>query len=147
MKNAFFRILSACALAFCAGCELIENDEAAFAAASGSGAPAASSSSSRTNKTGIVGTWHLKGVTEPGSWYASFDENGSWAIKDSPDAARTRVHGTYTTSGSKFVGPMVNPGVGEGRINGTWSGSSMTLYFTEYWHTPHKTVQYAGTRK
>ena len=40
----------------------------------------------------------------------------------------------------------VNPGTGEGDIKGTYSGTSMSLDFTEYWHSPHKTVHYTGSK-
>ena len=138
------------------GCELISNDDSgeAFAAASGA-APAAaataapaSSSSETTSKAGsIVGTWLLKEKSGSGSGYAFFKADGSWYIKDTPSASRTRVSGSYKVGGNKFSGSMKNPGVGEGEISGTFSGNSMDFTFVEYWHTPHKTVLYKGTKQ
>ena len=149
------RLLPLAALAaLVCGCEIVSNDDSgeALAAASGgapAAAPASSSSSSDTaSKAGsIVGTWLLKQKSGSGSWYAFFMADGSWYIKDTPSASRTRVSGAYKVSGNKFSGSMKNPGVGEGEISGTFSGNSMDFTFVEYWHTPHKTVLYKGTKQ
>ena len=141
----FARILPlAAAAALLCGCELVSNDDEAFAAAAGG---AAASSSKPSKSSSIVGTWFLREKSGSGSWYVFFNADGSWYIKDTPSASRTRVSGTYKASGNKFSGPMKNPGVGEGEISGTFSGGSMDFTFVEYWHTPHKTVLYKGERK
>jgi hypothetical protein len=41
---------------------------------------------------------------------------------------------------------MVNPGVGNGKIEGTFEDNSMTMDFIEYWHTPAKHVPYTGSK-
>ena len=128
--------LLALAATLLCGCELVSNDDGESLAAAAGGA-AASSPSSKTSSSSIVGTWFLR--EKSGS--------GSWVIKDKPSDAKSRVHGTYTVSGNSFAGPMKNPGVGTGRIGGTFSGNSMDFTFVEHWHTPHKTVLYSGTRK
>ncbi len=111
-------------------------------AASSSETPAAESGYTASND--IVGTWALTG--EGKTWYGTFSKNGSWIISDDKAGAKVRVYGTYTAKGENFSGPMTNPGVGTGKIEGSYSENSMTLYFTEYWHTPAKTVHYKGTR-
>ena len=111
-------------------------------AASSSETPAAESGHTASND--IVGTWTLSG--EGKTWYGTFSKNGSWIISDDKAGAKVRVYGTYSASHGSFSGPMTNPGVGTGKIAGTYSGNSMTLHFTEYWHTPAKTVTYSGTR-
>ena len=103
-------------------------------------------SSGGGNSSSLVGTWALsEGSTV--SWYVIFESNGSWVIKDTPSAARNRVYGTYVSGNGSFSGPMENPGVGSGRISGTYSGNSMEFDFVEYWHTPHKTIHYKGSRQ
>lgn len=138
--------LLALAATLLCGCEIVSNDGGESLAAAAGGA-AASSPSSKTSSSSIVGTWFLKEKSGSGSWYAIFAADGSWVIKDKPSDAKSRVHGTYTVSGNSFAGPMKNPGVGTGRIGGTFSGNSMDFTFVEHWHTPHKTVLYSGTRK
>lgn len=103
-----------------------------------------SSSSSSNNSTDIVGTWSL---TENGTgniWYIHFFSDGNWKITDDAAGTQQRVFGTYTHSGNEFQGPMQNPGVGEGKIGGSITNGGMVLYFREFWHTPHKIVEYSG---
>lgn len=105
-----------------------------------------SRSSSNETSTDLVGSWRL--VAADGSaWYAHFGGDGNWKITDDAEGAARRVYGTYTCNGSSFAGPMVNPGVGEGKIEGTLDTSStLSLDFIEYWHTPAKHVPYTGTK-
>ena len=142
------RLLSlVAASALLCGCELISNDDGESFAAAAGGASAAPARSPSPSSSSIVGTWFLKEKSGSGSWYAFFNADGSWYIKDTPSASRTRVSGTYKVNGGKFSGPMKNPGVGTGEISGTFSGNSMDFTFVEHWHNPHKTVLYSGTRK
>ena len=98
-----------------------------------------------TPDSAIVGSWRLS--AEDGSaWYAHFGEDGNWKITDDLEGTARRVHGTYTFDGTRFSGPMVNPRVGEGRIEGTVEGGTMTMDFIEYWHDPAKHVPYTGTK-
>jgi hypothetical protein len=95
--------------------------------------------------TSITGSWKL--VSDGGSaWYAHFSGDGTWKITDDAAGNARRVYGTYSCSGNRFSGPMVNPGVGEGKIEGTWEDGEMTMDFVEYWHTPAKHVPYTGTK-
>ncbi len=41
---------------------------------------------------------------------------------------------------------MVNPGVGEGEIVATLTGTTLNLDFVEFWHRPPKHVPYTGTK-
>ena len=142
MKRLSRLLPLAAAAALLCGCEFVSNDDEAFAAAAG-GANARHAAQSSS----IVGTWFLREKSGSGSWYVFFNADGSWYIKDTPSASRTRVSGTYKTSGTKFSGPMKNPGVGTGEISGTFSGNSMDFTFVEFWHDPHKTILYKGERK
>ena len=148
MNARFPAFCAALCAALLAGCELVSNDDGeALAAAAGSAAAAGKTAGKTASASSIVGTWLLKEKAGSGSWYAIFAADGTWVIKDKPSDAKTRVHGTYAVSGSSFAGPMTNPGVGTGKISGTFSGNSMDFTFVEFWHTPHKTVLYSGTRK
>ena len=100
---------------------------------------------SSDNSSAIVGTWRL--VSDTGSaWYAHFYKDGNWKISDDAEGNARRVYGTYTCKGVSFSGPMVNPGVGNGKIEGTFEDNSMTMDFIEYWHTPAKHVPYTGSK-
>lgn len=149
MKRIARLPLLVAAAALLCGCEFVSNDDGeSFAAVTGAAAARPAAGSSQNNATSsIVGTWLLKEKSGSGSWYAFFKADGTWYIKDTPSASRTRVSGTYKTSGNKFSGPMKNPGVGTGEISGTFSGDSMDFTFVEHWHKPHKTVLYKGTRQ
>lgn len=101
--------------------------------------------SSSDTSSDIVGSWRL--VAESGSaWYAHFDKDGNWKITDDEAGTARRVYGTYTCNGNSFSGPMINPHVGTGKIEGTFEDGSMTMDFVEYWHTPAKHVPYTGTK-
>ena len=102
------------------------------------------SPSGNVASSSIVGTWTLTG--DGTTWYATFSDNKSWIISDDKAGAKVRVYGTYSVSNGNFSGPMTNPGIGTGKIEGSYSANVMTLYFTEYWHDPAKTVHYKGSR-
>lgn len=96
--------------------------------------------------TEIVGTWELTSKDDGSVWYIHFTKNSSWNITDDSSGSKLRVYGTYSMDGNEFQGPMINPNVGEGKIGGNISNGNMVLYFREYWHTPHKTIEYSGTK-
>ena len=135
-------------LAFAAGCEPFDHGhgDLSFLRSSpaSSSAPAASSKTA-SQPASIVGSWKL--VANDGSaWYAHFAADGSWKISDDREGNARRVYGTYSCDGKKFSGPMVNPHVGDGKIEGTIDGNAMSMDFVEYWHSPAKHVPYAGTK-
>ena len=152
------RLVLSCASFLSIGCEGDpDNPYADKLAGKGSSEEPAKESSSETTSestqetetshatsSDIVGTWALTGSGK--TWYGIFSKNGTWVIADDKAGSKVRVYGTYTASHGEFSGPMTNPGIGTGKIAGTYSGDSMTLYFTEYWHDPAKTVTYSGTR-
>lgn len=105
-----------------------------------------SSSSSATINSDIVGTWALTDTAAGTVWYIHFKKDATWRITNDSAGNIMRVYGTYTYSGNEFQGPMINPGVGEGKIGGNITDGSMILHFKEYWHTPHKVVDYTGTK-
>jgi hypothetical protein len=97
----------------------------------------------------FTGSWALyAGTVVQGSpaWYVHFKSDSSFFISDGQDGSGRRVSGTYSVSGGKLTGPFTNPGTGEGRVEATIVDNVMYLKFIEYWHTPNKVVQYAGTR-
>ncbi len=118
---------------------------ASSSSASASSPSESSSSSPAATSADIVGTWALTGAGK--TWYGHFAADGSWKITNDKAGHERRVYGTYTAKNGSFSGPMVNPGTGEGDIQGTYSGTSMELDFTEYWHTPHKVIRYNGTKQ
>lgn len=92
----------------------------------------------------VVGTWSLN---RPGrTIYIVFGEDGAYEICENADGSERIVYGTYTVSGNTVSGPMTNPGVGSGDILAVIDGDTILLDFTEYWHTPHKVVEYSGER-
>jgi hypothetical protein len=92
----------------------------------------------------VVGTWSLN---RPGrTIYIVFGEDGAYEICENADGSERIVYGTYTVSGNTVSGPMTNPGVGSGDILAIIEGDTIMLDFTEYWHTPHKVVEYSGER-
>lgn len=104
----------------------------------------APSSSSKSVSGSIVGTWELSDGGTP--WYAHFASDGTWKITDDKGGSKLRVYGSYSTSGNSFKGSMLNPGVGDGEINGTISGKTMSMDFVEHWHTPYKHVAFTGPK-
>lgn len=134
-----------------AGCENEDNPVVAsiFGTSSSSSTSSGSSSTSSvtsSSQSAFVGTWSLTN-SDNDTWYIHFDADSSWMITDgSSRSSRRRVYGTYTTSGNSFSGNMTNDGVGTGRIEGSISGTSITLDFVEYWHSPHKTIRYTGSK-
>ncbi len=108
-----------------------------------SSASSGTSPSSQTNDD-WVGTWSLS--NGPHTWYIHFAHDGTWFISDDQLGAAKRVHGTYTTDGNTFSGPMVNPGTGTGSIAGHIDGDLISLDFVENWHTPPKHIAYTGVK-
>ncbi|MBR6020953.1 MAG: hypothetical protein IK066_00880 [Kiritimatiellae bacterium] len=144
VRLSLFAAASLLLFAFASGCEHDPVGER-NGSSSSSSESSASASSAAVSSSAIVGSWRL--VSGDGAaWYAHFDENGNWKITDDAEGTARRVYGTYTFDGTKFSGPMVNPHVGEGKIEGTLEDGSMTLDFVEYWHTPAKHVPYSGTK-
>lgn len=94
----------------------------------------------------IVGSWSLTDA-DGFTWYIHFGGDKSWKITDgSSPSSRLRVYGTYGYSNGKFSGNMKNDNVGEGEIAGTIAGNMISLGFVEFWHTPHKKIEYTGSR-
>ena len=104
------------------------------------------STQANENNEAIAGTWSLTDDNNF-TWYIHFNLDGSWKITNDAAGIKNRVHGTYEFDGLDFNGSMVNPNVGEGRIEGQINGDVITLDFVEYWHTPHKVVPYTGARQ
>lgn len=110
-----------------------------------SGSSADSSSPAKTvSNADIVGSWSLSNGDH--TWYIHFANDGTWKITDDRQGTARRVYGTYTTDGTSFSGPMVNPGVGTGNISGKIDGDLISLDFVEDWHTPSKHVAYTGEK-
>lgn len=103
-----------------------------------------SGSSASSHNADIVGTWSLSNAET--TWYIHFAKDGTWFISDDKNGNARRVHGTYTTDGKTFSGPMVNPHVGTGSISGKIDGDLISLDFVEDWHTPSKHVAYTGEK-
>lgn len=148
--NRFFRLLAAVSLmlfALAAGCEHEsrgKNKNATPAQSSSDSSSAAPATAAATSSE-LVGSWKL--VSQDGaSWYAHFASDGSWKITDDAAGSALRVYGTYSCSGNRYSGPMVNPHVGEGKIEGAFADGALTMDFVEYWHTPAKHVPYTGTK-
>ena len=152
ISAALLAPLAICA-AFAAGCENEKESRPWYGSrpSSGAAAPtnggesaAPSSTESELDAT-LFGTWSLSNGGE--TWYVHFFKDGTWKITDDRAGTAERVHGSYTTNAAAFSGNMVNPGVGTGEINGFHNGNAIRLNFVEYWHTPHKTVVYTGSRQ
>lgn len=98
----------------------------------------------------FYGSWALyAGGTPSGAieWYVHFNTDKSWTISRNADKSDQIVYGTYTVSSSGFLeGAMVNPGVGDGKIECTISGDVITMDFIEYWWDPAKHLPYAGRK-
>ncbi len=101
-------------------------------------------SGENTENSGLVGTWSLSGPENV--VFAHFAADGTWKITDDQAASSVRVYGTYNVDGDVFTGTMTNPGVGEGEIAGTFSGSSLSMDFVESWNSPVKHVPYTGSK-
>ena len=138
MKKILVALLSVIAV-FATSCEDIGGENML----NKTGGPGNGNSASSSDSS-IVGTWSLSGSGK--TWYITFSNDGSWLISDDKSGAKRRVYGTYSAKNGSFSGPMTNPGVGTGKISGTYSGNSISLDFTEYWHSPAKTVKYSGSR-
>jgi hypothetical protein len=95
----------------------------------------------------LAGTWLI--TKEGTAAYWIFKDDGTFQKNRADEPAGGAVHfvGTYSTSGSSFSGEFTNPGVGDGEIDGTVSGDSLTMNFTEFWHSPPKVVPCTGVRQ
>lgn len=102
-------------------------------------------SNASASSASLVGTWSLTDASGF-TWFIHFGPDGNWKITNDQNGAERRVYGSYTSSGNSFSGSMKNPGVGDGRISGSFSNSEMTLDFVEYWHSPEKHVAYSGAK-
>jgi hypothetical protein len=96
----------------------------------------------------FVGSWEIDDTTDPAynPWYVHFQADGTWYFSDFSDGTNPSGIFTYTISGGMLVGPFTNPGVGDGRIEATVQGNTISINFIEYWHTPYKVVPYTGIR-
>lgn len=141
-----FSVLTLCAsILFFVGCESSDVSDNVWTGETSSDEQGESTQTNKNNEA-IAGTWSLTDENNL-TWYIHFNLDGTWKITNDASGVENRVHGTYEFDGSAFSGPMVNPNVGEGKIEGTISGTSITLSFIEYWHTPHKTVGYTGSKQ
>jgi hypothetical protein len=110
------------------------------------------SDSGGSSVNSVVGTWAVTEGTTPSAATATtwweFRSDGTFTYFN--DAALTSEHlsGTYVQDGNRFFGPFVNPGVGNGDIDGTLSddGQTFQMNFIEHWHSPSKVVPQAGAR-
>jgi hypothetical protein len=95
----------------------------------------------------VVGTWLITKEGIPAYWF--FNEDGTFRKNRGGEPIGGALHftGTYTANGSSFSGSFTNPGVGNGEIQGTVSGNSLTMDFIEFWHTPTKVVPCVGDRQ
>ena len=147
---ALFLLFCVCALT--SGCELTEKDNdsndtpvAREILAKMAAYQQGSSGESNTSGTSLVGTWSLTDASGF-TWFIHFGSDGNWKITNDKGGAERRVYGSYSSDGNSFSGSMKNPGVGDGRISGSFSDSDITLDFVEYWHSPEKHVAYQGHR-
>jgi hypothetical protein len=146
MKKFLFMGLVVASVATFVGCEG-GGDSNSGPYGNGSNSSSSSTSSSPSDSQNqFYGTWELTEVGTSNVWYIHFGNNGNWKITDDKAGAEQRVYGSYNYSGNQFEGPMINPNVGEGKIGGDVTDGVMTLHFKEYWHIPHKIVDYTGTK-
>lgn len=101
-------------------------------------------SDSSSHNDDFVGSWSLSNAET--TWYIHFAKDGTWFISDEKNSNSRHVYGTYTTDGTSFSGPMVNPHVGTGSIAGKIDGDLISLDFVEDWHTPPKHTAYTGEK-
>ena len=132
--------------ALASGCEDSHHDSSDSDSSSSSSSEKGSDSKDSKKKSGLVGTWKLT-AKDGSSWYVHFKDDGSWQITDDAEGnGRARAKGDYSTSGDSFKGSMVNPGVGDGEIEGTVKNGAMTFDFIEHWHSPYKHNVYSGVK-
>jgi hypothetical protein len=147
MKKFVFMGLVVASVAIFVGCEGGEDSNSGPYGTSGSSSSSSTSSSSSVVVTSgkIIGSWSLTN-NEGHTWYVHFNSDGTYKITDDAAGADNHVYGNYSFSNGSFSGSMNNPGVGTGEIKGTISETSITLNFIEFWHIPHKTVVYNGSK-
>ena len=106
--------------------------------------PATTSSASSSS---YIGSWAMHPGTEASGtidFYIHFNSDKSFTISRNPDKSDQIIYGTYTIDGSNFLeGPMVNPGVGDGKVECRISNGVITMDFIEYWHEPAKHLAFA----
>ena len=146
MKRTVAVALLTMSVALFIGCESSDSSENVWNGESSSSEQNTGNAASNENNKAIAGTWALTDANNA-TWYIHFNLDGSWKITDDAAGIEYRVSGTYEFDGIDFKGPMVNPNVGEGRIEGQINGDVITLDFVEYWHTPHKVVPYTGVKQ
>lgn len=156
MKKKLFRAIFVFVLATIVGCEgggdsnagpygnINSTNETSSSTSSSSSSSSLGTPSQSAVTNAIVGSWSLTENNTTNVWYVHFYKDLNWKITDDAAGFAKRVHGTYTISNNVFQGPMVNPGVGEGKIQGSIVDGSMDFTFIEYWHTPNKTIKYTG---
>lgn len=134
-SNIFYAILmSLLMFSFC-GCNDDDSD---------SGTPAAT-----TSTTSYTGSWAMHEGDTSGAiaFYIHFNADKTFTISRNPDKSDQIISGTYTVDGSGFLeGPMVNPGVGDGKIECRLNSEVITMDFIEYWHEPAKHIAFACTK-
>ena len=145
MKKFLFIGLVVASVAAFVGCEGGGDSNSGPHGTAGSSNSSSSSSSSVVTSGKILGSWTLTN-NEGHTWYVHFKTDGTYKITDDSAGTDDHVFGNYNFSNDSFTGTMNNPGVGTGEIKGTISGTSIVLNFIEYWHTPHKTVVYKGSK-
>ena len=111
-----------------------------------------SSDSGSSGGGSVVGTWAVTEGTSvtpetATSWWV-FYSDGNFTYFNNPELTSVHLTGTYTADGSTFAGSFVNPGVGDGNIDGVVSddGKTFQMDFIEHWHDPSKHVPLAGVR-
>ena len=113
-----------------------------------SGGGGDSSSDDSTSGGGAVaGTWLITKEGKPAYW--TFNDDGTFTKyrADEPIGGSVHFTGTYSSNGNSFSGEFRNAGVGNGEIEGTVDGDSLTMNFIEYWHSPAKVVPCVGDRQ
>ena len=100
----------------------------------------------------VVGVWGVRegsSVTpETATTWWEFRSDGTYTYYNDAGLTSEHLSGTYVQDGNRFYGPFVNPGVGNGDIDGTLSddGQTFQMNFIEHWHSPSKVVPQAGVR-
>lgn len=104
------------------------------------------STGTTSSSTSYTGTWAMHPGSEASGtidFYIKFNTDKTFTIARNPDGSDQIIYGTYTTSGATLEGPMVNPGVGDGKIVCSLSGGVITMDFIEYWNEPEKHLAFA----
>ena len=99
-----------------------------------------SSTTTTTTSSSYIGSWAMHENDSNGAiaFYIHFNSDKTFTISRNADKSDQIIYGTYSLSGSALEGPMVNPGVGDGKIVCSMSNSVISMDFIEYWHDPAK---------